>query len=212
MVPLLLPAWPFGLVLGVTIVESDISNLAGFLSSTFMFAGAAQLAAISLLGAGAPALSALSAALVVNTRHVMYSAAMVPRYRGQPKWFRRLGPYFLIDQLFALLATNEDPPDEWRSYYLGGGVFAWITWHIAVGAGLVIGPALPQTLDLAFAVPALFLGLLTPSLVRRPALIAAVVAALATAAFWTVPNRGGMLIGSLLGVVAGYLAERKSTS
>ena len=212
MVPLLLPAWPFGIVLGVAIAESDVPNLAGFLSSTFMFAGAAQLAAISLLGAGAPALSALSTALVVNTRHVMYSAAMVPRYRGQPQWFRRFGPYLLIDQLFALVSTNDDPPDEWRSYYLGGGVFAWITWHVAVGAGLLVGPALPETLDLSFAVPALFLGLLTPSLVRRPALVAAVVAAAGTAAFWRVPNRGGMLIGSLLGVVAGYAAERRERS
>ncbi len=60
MVPLVLPAWPFGMLIGVAIAESDVPNLAGFLSSSFMFAGAAQLAAISLLGAGAPALSALT--------------------------------------------------------------------------------------------------------------------------------------------------------
>ncbi len=139
----------------------------------------------------------------------MYSAAMVPRFRGQPRWFRRLGPYFLVDQLFALTSTNEDPADAWRSYYLGAGIFAWLTWHIAVGIGMAAGPSLPAGFDLSFAVPALFLGLLTPSLIRRPALAAAVVGAVTTAVFWRVPNRGGMLVGSLAGVFAGYAAERR---
>lgn len=208
MIPLMVPAVPFGLVIGIAVAESDIPDLAGFLSATLIFGGSAQLASVSLLGAGAPALSALTAALVVNTRHVMYSAAMVPRFRGQPTWFRRLGPYVLIDQVFALASTNDDPPDDWRGYYLGAGGLAWVVWHISVALGIVVGPVLPETLDLSFSVPALFIGLLVPGLVRRPSLVAAVTGALVTAAFWRVPNRGGMLIGSLFGVTAGYLAER----
>ncbi len=209
--PLAIPAVPFGMVIGIATVETDVPNLAGFLSASLIFGGAAQLAAVSLLGAGAPAVSAVSAALIVNTRHVMYSAAMVPRFRAQPRWFRRFGPYLLIDQVFALASTNlDDGDDDWRGYYLGAGVFAWVVWQAAVAAGILLGPVVPETLDLSFTIPALFIGLLVPGLVRRPALVAAVTAASVAAAAWKIPNRGGMLIGSLAGVVAGYLAETRS--
>jgi 4-azaleucine resistance transporter AzlC len=208
MLPIIIPAIPFGMIIGLATAESEVPNLAGFLSATLIFGGAAQLAAVSLLGAGAPALSALTAALIVNTRHAMYSAAMVPRFRDQPRWFRRFGPYLLIDQIFALASTNQDDgPDDWRGYYLGAGMFAWVLWHVAVAAGIWLGPVLPEGLDLAFTVPALFIGLLVPGLVRRPALLAAVSAVVVSAVLWRIPNRGGMLVGAGVGVVVGYAAE-----
>jgi predicted branched-subunit amino acid permease len=208
MLPIAIPAIPFGMIIGIATAESAVPNLAGFLSASLIFGGAAQLAAVSLLGAGAPALSALSAALIVNTRHAMYSAALVPRFRGQPRWFRRFGPYLLIDQVFALASTNhDDGPDEWRRYYLGAGIFAWVLWHGAVAAGILLGPVLPEGLDLSFTIPALFIGLLVPGLVRRPALLAAVCAAVVSAALWRIPNRGGILVGAAVGVAAGYVAE-----
>lgn len=210
MLPMVIPAVPFGMVIGITTVETAVPDLAGFLSASLIFGGAAQLAAVSLLGSGAPGLSALSAALIVNTRHAMYSAAMVPRFRTQPRWFRRLGPYFLIDQMFALASTNlEDGNDDWRSYYLGAGLFAWLLWQAAVAAGILLGPVLPDGLDLSFTIPALFIGLLVPGLVRRPALFAAVTGAVVSAALWRIPNRGGMLVGSVAGIVAGYAAETR---
>jgi predicted branched-subunit amino acid permease len=58
----------------------------------------------------------------------------------------------------------------------------------------------------------LFIGLLVPSLRTRPALLAAVVGTLVTAAFAGIPNRGGMLIGGVAGVVAGTWADLRSRS
>jgi len=207
MVPLLLPAIPFALVIGVAIAESSVPNLAGWFSSSLMFGGASQLTAVTLLGDGAGALAAIVGALTVNARHIMYSAALVPQFRAQPRWFRRFGPYLLLDQVFALASTHDAPSRNWRSYYIGAGATAWLLWQVLVGAGVLFGPIISADLDIDFVVPALFLGLLVPALVRRPAAVAAAVGAVVTAAFWQVPNRGGMLIGGIAGVVAGYLAE-----
>jgi 4-azaleucine resistance transporter AzlC len=205
MIPLLLPAIPFGLLIGVAIAESSVPNLAGWFSSSLMFAGAAQLTAITLLGEGAGALAAIVAALTVNARHVMYSAAMVPQFRPQPTWFRRLGPYMLLDQVFAVASTHVGKPDNWRAYYLGAGTFAWVLWQIVVGVGVLFSPSV--FFDISFVIPAIFLSLLVPALIRRPSAVAALVGGVVTAAFWQVPNRGGMLIGGVAGIVAGYLAE-----
>lgn len=210
MTPLLLGAFPFGVILGVTVAESDVPNWAGFLSGPLIFGGSAQLVSITLLAEGAPAASALAAALVVNARHLMYSGALVPKFREQPRWFRWVGPYFLIDQAFALTSVRDDEPDRWRSYYLGIGTYALITWMIAMASGMLLGSFLPEGLGLEFGIPLLFLGLLIPTLVRRPPVLAAVVAVAVTAVFSAVPNRGGILIGGMVGMVAGALAERRS--
>lgn len=208
-IPLFVAAVPFGLVLGVAIAETPVPDLAGWLSSSLIFGGAAQLAAVTLLGAGAPASSALVAALVVNARHLMYSAALVPKFRGQPKWFRRLGPYILIDQVFALATVREAPPAEWRAYYLGAGGFAWVFWQITVAAGIFLGPVIPDGLSLEFAIPVLFIGLVVPTLVRKPLMAAALSAVAVTAIFSGLPNRSGMIIGAVVGALVGTLMERK---
>ncbi|NND84203.1 MAG: branched-chain amino acid permease, partial [Acidimicrobiia bacterium] len=176
-----------------------------------IFAGAAQFTAVSLLGTGAGPVAAASAALIINSRHVMYSAALVPRFRTQPRWFQWLGPYVLVDQVFALGTGNVDADDvEWRSYYLGAGGFAWMAWQLAMGVGILIGPVLPDGLDLTFAIPAMFLGLLVVGIRSKAGAVAAVVGAVVTAALWQFGNGGGLLVGSIAGSVAGYLVDRRS--
>lgn len=207
MAALLVPTVPMALVLGVAIAESSVPNLAGWASSWLMFGGASQLTAVTLLGEGAGLVAAVLGALTVNARHVMYSAALVPPFQSQPRWFRFAGPYLLLDQLFALASTHDAPPSRWRAYYLGAGALAWIYWQVFVGIGVLFGPSLSADFDISFAVPALFLGLLVPALVRRPAVLAAAIAGGVTALLWQVPNRGGMLIGGIAGIVVGYLAE-----
>lgn len=211
MTPLLLGAFPFGVVLGVTVAESSLPGWAGFMSGPLIFGGAAQLVAITLLSEGAPIASVLAAALVVNARHLMYSAALVPPFRGQPRWFRWFGPYILIDQVFALCSIRaEDDPDNWRAYYLGVGLFALLMWLTAMATGLFLGAVLPEGLGLEFGIPILFLGLLVPAITRRPPMVAALVAVAVTALTAGVPSRGGILIGGAAGMVAGALVERRT--
>jgi 4-azaleucine resistance transporter AzlC len=206
--PLLLGAFPFGVLLGVTVAESSVPNWAGFLSGPLVFGGAAQLVAITLLGEGAGPASALVAALVVNARHFMYSAGLVVKFREQPRWFRWVGPYFLVDQMFALTSVRNDEPQRWRSYYLGIGVLAAITWMVAIGSGIVAGAFVPTDIGLEFGIPLLFIGLAVPALVRRPAIVAAVVGVGVAVLASGVPNRGAILIGGLAGMLAGAAAER----
>jgi hypothetical protein len=52
------------------------------------------------------------AALVINSRHVMYSAALAPTFQEQPRWFRWVGSFVLIDQIFALVIMPADRPPE----------------------------------------------------------------------------------------------------
>lgn len=207
--PLYVPAIPFGLVLGLAIVESGINPLLGWSTSWIIFGGAAQLTLISLLGSGAAVAAAVTAGLVVNARHVMYSAGLAPAFQKQPRWFRWVGPYVLIDQEFALSSLRvKDDPRTFRTYYLTAGTMFWVFWQITIALGLFIGPVVPQEWNLEFAVPILFLGLIVIGIDRYPKLIAALVGAGVTYLSAGLPNRAGLLVGAFVGIIAGTAAER----
>ncbi|HEY7821810.1 MAG TPA: AzlC family ABC transporter permease [Acidimicrobiia bacterium] len=207
--PMFVPAMPFALVIGLAIVEAGINPFAGWSGSWLIFGGAAQLTLVSLLGSGAAAVAATTAALVVNARHLMYSAALAPTYQKQPAWFRWLGPYFLIDQMFALVSLETDSePETFRTYYLAAGMTFWTLWQITTALGLAIGPVIPEEWNLAFAVPLLFIGLIVLGVDRSSKVVAALVGAGVAYVVAGLPNRSGLLVGGLVGIIAGTIAER----
>ena len=205
--PLFLPAIPFGLVLGVAITESAIPAAVGWSSNFIIFGGAAQLATVTL-AATATWLTLVATAAVINLRHVMYSAALAKRFGPQPRWFRWLGPYVLLDQVFALVTQRDDlDDDEWRRYFLACGFFFLITWTATVTLGLFIGSGIPQSWRLEVAPAVMFTGLVVIGISNRPGAVAAVVGAATTFVALDLPNNTGILVGALAGVTAGYAAE-----
>lgn len=207
--PLYVPAVPFALVIGLAIVESGINVFAGWSGSWLIFGGAAQLTLVSLIGSGAAVLAAVTAALVVNARHLMYSAALAPTFQKQPAWFRWVGPYVLIDQMFALASLELDSdPDTFRTYYLAVGATFWTLWQATTALGIAIGPVVPEEWNLEFAVPLLFIGLIVLGIDKSSKLVAAVVGAGVTFLVAGLPNRSGLLVGAFVGILAGTLVER----
>lgn len=207
--PLIVPGLPFGLVLGVLIADSVVNNLAGWASGWLIFAGSAQFAGILVLDAGGTLGLAVLTIIVVNARHIMYSAALAGRYREAPRWFKFLGPYVLVDQAFAV-ADQLSPHRtvEYRMWHhLGAGFTAWVLWQLWVGLGILAGNVIPTEWSLDFAVPLLFLGLLVLVLRNRPAIVAALVGGFVAVAGNELPSRLGLLVGGLVGMFAGGLAD-----
>jgi predicted branched-subunit amino acid permease len=206
-VPLFIPAIPFGLVLGVAIADSAMPTPVAWSTNVVIFAGAAQLATVSL-AATATWLTLVATASVINLRHVMYSAALSPRFNDQPRWFRWVGPFFLIDQLFALSSVRVSMPGPaWRRFYLSAGIFYFLSWATAVTVGLVVGSSIPTEWRLGVAPAIMFAGLVALGLSNRPGIVAAVVGAGVCLLALDAPNNGGILIGAVSGVTAGYLAD-----
>ena len=206
--PLFVPAIPFALVFGVVVANSGISPWLGWSSSPIMFGGAAQITWLSLLGEGASVAAAVTAALIVGARHLLYSVTMAPRFQNQPRWFRWLGPYVLIDQVFALSVIRDDEdPAAFRAYFLSAGFTFWSLWAICTAAGLFIGPLVPAEWDLAFAAPVLFTALLVTAVDRWEKLAVALLAGALTVVFADLPNRSGLLVGAVAGIGLGLLLE-----
>jgi predicted branched-subunit amino acid permease len=187
----------------------------GYATSIIIFGGAAQLATIDLFNAGAAGPVIVATGLIINSRHLMYSAALAPAFSAFSRPWRLGLPYLLTDQAFAVsIVRYEEQSDIGyrRLFYLGAGLALWVTWQLTTGVGVIFGTAIPATWSLDFAIPLVFVALLIPTLKDRPALIAAVVAAGAAVAAASVPYHLGLMIGALCGVVAGVVAERGASA
>ncbi|HVE99780.1 MAG TPA: AzlC family ABC transporter permease, partial [Rubrobacteraceae bacterium] len=79
--PVLIALIPFAVAFGATAVGNGLSSLEALAMSVFVFAGAAQLAAIPLLSAGASVAIIVLTVLVVNLRMTLYSASLAPHFR-----------------------------------------------------------------------------------------------------------------------------------
>jgi len=211
--PLLLGAIPFALLFGFTINAAAplVQKGVAWSSSLYIFAGASQIAMTDLLGAGGAAGLAVVVGLVINARHLMYSAAMARRFADQPKWFKILGPLWLIDQLFALVSTRTEGFDakDFRRYWLSASIFFYVLWSVLVTVGVLLGPIIPEDWPVEFALPAMFIGIVVPSLQTRPATVAAVVGALVGATASGLPLGLGLLTGGVVGIIAGTVVERR---
>jgi predicted branched-subunit amino acid permease len=209
--PVLVALAPFAAVLGVAIDRSIVGDLIGVVMAPVVYAGAANLAALSVLDAGGAALAAVGTALVINARFAMYGAAIAGRFRDQPTWFRLLGPWIIVDQNFALaMARDETDPRWFRAYWLSSGALLGAGYTALIVVGVVLGAVVPSGAGLELTVPAMFLAMAIGQLKDRPSVVAALVGATVTAVALELPYGIGLLAGALAGVVAGTIARRTS--
>lgn len=209
--PLLVGVAPFGLIFGVTAAGSALGGSLGYATSVIIFAGAAQLATVQLFTEGAATAVIIATALVINARHLMYSAALAPHFREFPPAWRFGLPYVLTDQAFAVSIIRyeaESDPTYRRWFYLGGALALWVTWQISSAAGVILGASVPASWSLDFAIPLVFLALLIPALRTRPSVAAAVVGGLVALLAHDVAYNLGLIIGALAGIGAGVFVER----
>ena len=208
MLPLFLPALPFALLFGVMVVESGVPHLLGWSSSFIMFGGSAQMTLITLVGEGAAVSAAITTTLIVTARHILYSVTLAPRFQVQPRWFRWLGPYVLIDQVFALTQIRDlSDDDDFRRYYLTAGFTFWAMWGLFTGLGIVLAPVIPEDIGIEIAITLMFLGLLLMAIRRRAQVVTAVISAAVALWFAHLDNQVGLIIGVVASLSVATLAE-----
>ena len=202
---------PFGLVAGAAPVAQGFDAWSALGLSTVVFAGASQLAIVDILGRGGSALVAILAAWTINLRMVLYSTSLAPYLSHVPTRHRLAAAYLLNDQDYALSVTHwagDDRTEGRLSFYVGAGSLLWAAWVAATIAGAAVGGAVPKSVPLDFAVPLVFLVLLVPTLVNRPAVVAATaggVAAVLAAEVGAGPL--STIVGAAAGIAAGALVD-----
>jgi Predicted branched-chain amino acid permease (azaleucine resistance) len=207
--PILVGIAPFGLIAGAAGIEAGLSAAQTMGLSVFVFAGASQLAAIELIGQGAGFGLIVVTALIINARMLMYSASIAPHILGYRERLKLLMTYVLTDQAYALSISRfqrSDLTDAHKTrYYLGVALTLWVVWQVTTAIGIMVGAAVPPTLQLDFAIPLVFLALLSKSIDNSGRQVAAIVGAV-VAVLWALLDLRynlGLLMGATAGVLGG---------
>lgn len=205
MLPVLVGIVPFAAVAGLAGAQNGLSTIQTAAFSLFAYAGAAQVAALSLIGGGGGVAVVVATALVINLRFAVYSATLAPLFRQRSMAMKGLGSYVLVDHAVALTFNHTDESHRARervAFYLGACIPFWLTWQTFSLLGSLLG-SVPAASVLTFAVPLSFVGLLGPQLRSAPVVTAACAAAATAVAGRDLPANLGMFLGTAVGLAAG---------
>ena len=210
--PFILMAIPFATLFGVVATEAGLTlaQVIGF--SVLVIAGAAQFAALQLMIENAAIVLVLAAALAVNLRMAMYSAALVPHLGTAPLWQRALVAYVNFDQSYIQsISEYERRPEmtvrQKAAYFLGVATLITPFWVGSTVVGALIGSAIPPEYGLDFIVPIMFLAMVAPMLKSLAHVAAALTSACVALALIGLPSGMGLLIAAVCAMLAGALVE-----
>ncbi|QLC74330.1 AzlC family ABC transporter permease [Pseudomonas sp. LPB0260] len=213
-IPMIVGILPFGLIYGALASVAGLSLWQALGMSLLVYAGSAQFIAISLLTLGTGAAVILLTTLVVNLRHVLYSAALQPYVGPLPQRWRLPLAFGLTDETFAVvqrryLARGMDGHGRW--YHAGVALALYLSWVGSSLAGILFGQSVPNLAGwgLDFAMLATFIGIVVPALRNRPQVAAALVAGAVALLCHAWPYKLGLMAAAFSGIAVGVVLERR---
>ncbi|MFY9348140.1 MAG: AzlC family ABC transporter permease [Orrella sp.] len=211
--PALVATFTWGLVTGVAMVKSGLTENAAIAMTLLVYAGTAQLTSLPLIASGAPLWLIFAAGLIVNLRFLIFSAALQPYFIDLP-WFKRLAyGYFTTDMSFVLFmprfgdATPKGTPYQ-RWFFLSTIAPGWLTWQSSSMLGIMLGTLVPTSWALDFAAVLALMAITIPLANSRPMLVAMLAAGVTAWVAQPLPLRLGLLAAVVVGIVAGIWAEK----
>jgi 4-azaleucine resistance transporter AzlC len=211
--PMVVGAAPFGVIFGTLVAAGPLQSWHGQLMSGLVFAGSSQFIALGLLAGHAGLLVIWLTTFIVNLRHLLYAAALLPHVAHLPARWRWLLAALLTDETFAIMTGfyHRRPQATFGHwYFLGSALIMYVNWNLWTLAGLLFGAAVPglQSLGLDFAMAATFIAIVVPQLINLPRLAAALAAGVLAYLWRDLPYNLGLLAAVLVGVSVGMALLR----
>jgi predicted branched-subunit amino acid permease len=144
---------------GVLARDVGMPAWAAVLMSAIVFAGSAQIAALTILGAGGGLASALGAAALMNSRFLPIGIAFAPSLPGSPA-VRAAQGQAVVDVSLVVAQDGQGGYD--RGLLFGSSAIQYTTWVCGTAVGALAGSVIgdPKALGLDAIYPAFFLALM----------------------------------------------------
>ena len=205
-------AW--GLMTGVAMATSGMRTPDVLAMAILVFAGSSQLAAIPLLGAGAPLWVILATAFCVNLRFVVFSAHMRSYLMHLPRMQRLTMGYFVADLTYVLFTkrypipgtTDAERADQ-MAYLAGNATINWLSWTVCSVMGVVLANYIPAAWGLGFAGVLALTGILCSLATSRMRIFSAAIGAVVAIMAYALPLKLNILLAIAVSVVLCMVLE-----
>ncbi len=203
-----LAAAPLAVTYAITARKVGLNPLETQVMSLTIYSAPTQLGIVQLWSAGAPALTVLLMALVMNLHQLLYGLSLAGQVTLSHRQ-RALGALFLTDAVYGVtIAAGKNAVFD---FLFGAEVSLYLVWNGSTALGVRLGHRvmIPSSVPLDFVVPLTFLALLVSTVKTRidvgVVFIAAAVAALCLS---VQVGASTILLAALAGALAGVWMER----
>lgn len=169
-VPTLLGYLSIGLAAGVVQKTAGLSIAEIILFSVLLYAGSAQFIVSGMIAVSSSPTAIIVTIFFVNLRHVLLSAALSPYFRHLSILRNLLVGSLLTDETFGVAINRTMKQKRISERWMHGlNVTAYLNWLIANIAGALLAQWIsdPEQFGVAFALPAMFIGILVVSILGR---------------------------------------------
>nr|WP_309599671.1 AzlC family ABC transporter permease [Klebsiella pneumoniae] len=178
--------------------------------SAIVIAGSAQMLALNMLKTGATLGVIIFTTLIINLRHVLYSASISGSVREASFFKKCFMSYALTDEVYATTVKEMEGNKKEKYLFYGSAMITfWAIWVLADFLGALVGASFPhiEKYGLDFAMVAAFIAIVVPQIKSQACTVAAVVAAVSGVLLVVLPYSLGIVVASVLGVLAGLCVD-----
>jgi 4-azaleucine resistance transporter AzlC len=207
-IPLSIAVIPWGMLTGALAIEAGFSAFQAQLMSLIVFAGAAQLSAITLLTAGSSFSSIFASTFVISSRHLLYSITFRQHVEALPLSSRLVIGFLLTDEMFAVSEAHSNRSRSFSpKFAIVSGVTFYLFWNLATLLGIIAGEYFVKldSLGLDFAIVATFIAMTFAELRRYPVLIAVLMSGLTAVLLKPILADSYIIIAALVGMFSAYI-------
>ena len=165
--PLCIGDFPFSFIVGALSVSAGMSVWQSTAWSAIVIAGSAQMLALNMLKTGATLGVIIFTTLIINLRHVLYSASISGTVREASFFKKCFMSYALTDEVYATTVKEMEGNKKEKYLFYGSAMITfWAIWVLADFLGALVGASFPhiEKYGLDFAMVAAFI-----AIVVRPA-------------------------------------------
>ncbi len=212
--PLALATVPWGVLCGSLAINVGLTPLQAQLMSLFIFAGAAQLAALTIMGSVGSLSAMFSSTFVISSRHLLYSAVFREYVRKSSLRLRCSIAFFLTDEMFAVTCAYMEKNKSFSSVYaLSSGITFYVIWNASTFVGIIVGEHIPnlEHLGLEFAIAATFIAIVIPTIKSRSTLVSVVSSGLSAIILSLYMEEYALITATFIGMFCGYITTDKET-
>ncbi|OEH85548.1 hypothetical protein BHU72_15090 [Desulfuribacillus stibiiarsenatis] len=161
--PIFIGYLPIGFAYGILAMQAGFTFIDTILMSVFVYAGSAQFIGVGMIGANAGFLSIILTTFLINLRHLLMSASLSQRLKGNTKMKLSIFSYWITDESFAVNSSwlRKDKAIPFISL-LTVSITAYLGWVTGSFLGALVGsqPLDVEKFGLDYALPGMFIILL----------------------------------------------------
>lgn len=207
-VPIAFGYVPMGIGYAAIAIKAGMTPIQTVSMSVLVYAGAGQIIAASMLLSGATAMAIILTNFVVNLRYFVMSTCVLNQVEKSSLPLNILAAHVTVDESFAMFSLSEDS-NIW--IYLGIAIFAWLSWILGAGIGVVVLDLLPVIVTNSFNISlyALFVAILVPAIKESKQIaLLVLITAILNVVLGQFLGNWSLIVSTLLGAAIGmYIVD-----